>query len=314
MSCFNPMVAMLPPVGSGLKPKFLRASEHTWKNKVNTPKPLNTAFLSCKQCLGCRLDYSKEWAIRISHEASLYDFNSFATLTYNEEHLPADASLVVRDMQLFFKRLRKAYPHLKIRYYYCGEYGGKTNRPHYHAIIFNFYPEDATYWKSVNGYKYFTSKSLEKIWGLGFVTVGDVSPESAAYVARYSTKKVNGSRADEHYMRWHSDTGEIYHVKPEFSQASRGSGIGTDFYRRYATDFYPSDEVIIKGKRCRPPKFYDKLLKKDNPVLYERVRARRQEYFDKKEPEDMLFKFLVARKKHTEQRFKRLVRSMEAQA
>lgn len=314
MSCFNPMVAKLPPVGSGLKPKFLIGYETGWKSKNNTPLPKSMQLLSCKQCLGCRLDYSKEWSIRCMHEANLYSDNSFITLTYRDDALPHNSSLVVKDMQNFFKLLRYYYPENKIRYYYCGEYGSKTFRPHYHALVFNFYPPDALYWKSVNGHKYFVSKSLDSIWGKGFVTIGEVSPESAAYVARYSTKKVNGDKADSHYMRFDKETGEIYYLKPEFSQASRGSGIGTDFYRKYASDFYPSDQVIVKGKVCRPPKFYDSLLKKDNPALYASVREKRQEYFDTKKPEDMLYKFLVARRKHTEQRMSRLVRVMEAEA
>lgn len=70
--------------------------------------------IPCGQCIGCRLERSRQWAMRCVHEASLHDDNCFVTLTYNDQHIPSDAGLRHRDYQLFMKRLRKAYPKKKL--------------------------------------------------------------------------------------------------------------------------------------------------------------------------------------------------------
>jgi len=103
-------------------------------NKPNIKEALN---LPCGKCIGCRLDRSRQWAIRCMHEASLYERNCFITLTYSDEFLPNDRSVNVRHFQLFMKKLRKRFGP-NIRFYHCGEYGEKTSRPHYHALLFNF--------------------------------------------------------------------------------------------------------------------------------------------------------------------------------
>ena len=104
--------------------------------------------IRCGQCVGCRLDRSREWAIRCVHEAALYDDNCFVTLTYNDENLPDPPSLVVRDCQLFMKKLRRRYEPKKIRFFLCGEYGEMNRRPHYHAILFNHDFEDKVLWQN----------------------------------------------------------------------------------------------------------------------------------------------------------------------
>ena len=168
--------------------------------------------IPCGQCIGCRLERSRQWAIRISHEASLHEHNSFITLTYNNENLPKDLSLDVTHFQKFLKRLRAhtedpdsdLYPNIlsqskKPRFFHCGEYGEKFARPHYHACMFDLDFADQKHWKTINGNKHYTSETLEKIWPFGFSTIGDVTFESAAYVARYVTKKITGKNALHHY-------------------------------------------------------------------------------------------------------------------
>ena len=94
----------------------------------------------CRTCLGCRIDYSREWANRMCLEMLCSGQACFITLTYNNSSLPLTKDLIPtlckRDWQLFMKRLRKAFPDRKLRFYMCGEYGSHTLRPHYHAIIF----------------------------------------------------------------------------------------------------------------------------------------------------------------------------------
>lgn len=91
----------------------------------------------CGQCIGCRLDKSRDWAVRCLHEASLYQDNCFITLTYDDAHLDPLGSLNKDDFVKFMKRLRFQYGP-KIRFFHCGEYGTLLNRPHHHACIFNF--------------------------------------------------------------------------------------------------------------------------------------------------------------------------------
>ena len=172
--------------------------------------------VACGQCLGCRLDRTRMWATRICHESSLYDDdggNSFITLTYDDDHLPPDGGLRKSDFQKFMKRLRKFFPQ-KVRYFMCGEYGdqcvhglekcpycGHLHRPHYHAILFNCWFQDLALYKDAEGYYVYTSPTLEKLWGKGFVTVGEVTYDSAAYVASYCVKKITGRQADDWYIK-----------------------------------------------------------------------------------------------------------------
>lgn len=251
--------------------------------------------LPCGQCIGCRLERSRQWAMRCVHEASMHENNCFITLTYDDLKLPmghpaiTTGSLFKRDFQLFMKRYRRRFPNNKIRFYQCGEYGDRNNRPHYHAIIFGHNFDDWVYlFDSPGGEPIFTSPTLESIWGFGFVTVGTVTFESAGYVARYCMKKVNGKLAEQidektdlkHYERINAFTGEIHEVLPEYSTMSRGGrsghGIGYDWISRYTLDCYPKDFTTIRGVRMRPPKYYDRYLESIDPDMYDDIKAGRE--------------------------------------
>lgn len=227
--------------------------------------------IPCGQCVGCRLERSRQWAIRCIHEASLYDDNCFITLTYDPEHLPKDQSLKVEHFQLFMKRFRKKYPNKKIRFFHCGEYGENTGRPHYHACIFNHDFEDKKRYKDVNGNRLYTSETLETLWALGFCTVGALNFETAAYVARYIMKKVTGDKAEQHYQG----------RKPEYTTMSRNPGLGKPWLDKWKTDVYPHDYVIVNGKKVGVPKFYDQQL--DDLELLTLKRERRYKSYDYRE-------------------------------
>lgn len=222
--------------------------------------------------------------------------NVFVTLTYNNEHLPPDGSLDYTHFQLFMKRLRKHFvptcPVKKsvdpefheqfmfehgIRFYMCGEYGDKNRRPHYHAILFNCTFDDKVKWrKTKTGFYQYVSKTLTNLWGYGNAEFGDVSFKSAAYVARYIMKKVDGDPAAMHYCDIDPETGEILaELKPEFSQMSRNGGIGKRWIMRYFDDVYPKGEVVVDGRSRKAPRYYDNLLKDLDPVSYERLKKLR---------------------------------------
>lgn len=230
--------------------------------------------LPCGQCVGCRLERSRQWAVRCAHEASLYADNCFITLTYNDQHLPADRSLDVRHFQLFMKRLRKRFGS-GIRFFHCGEYGERYGRPHYHACIFGFDFSDKVLWKVSNGNRLYTSATLSELWPYGFSSIGDVTFQSAAYVARYILKKINGESAVEHYRYIDSQTGEIFQRRPEYTTMSRRPGIGQGWLQKYHSDVYTFDYVVINGKKVKPPRYYDNQFEIMDPDLMAKFKAAR---------------------------------------
>lgn len=231
--------------------------------------------LPCGQCVGCRLERSRQWAIRCAHEASLYADNCFITLTYNDDHLPPDRSLQIDHFQKFMKRLRKKFGE-GIRFYHCGEYGENFGRPHYHACLFNFDFPNKTLWKENNGQLLYRSKDLEKLWTFGYSSIGSVTFESAAYVARYIMKKINGDQAESHYIWIDPETGEIHKRKPEYTTMSRRPGIAKDWFKKFSSDVYPDDFIVMRGKKMRPPKFYDSQFEILSPGEYEKIKNTRK--------------------------------------
>lgn len=289
MTCYKPLKAYRNELGE------IKFTDDGKSHPMEVP---------CGQCIGCKLDYSRQWATRIVHEASLHNDNCFITLTYNPENLPPDCGLIKRDFKNFMKKLRKKYvpknPYNKklqkkeyeefrekngIRYFHCGEYGERDNRPHYHAIIFNFNFDDWTYlFDSPSGEEIYTSPTLEKIWGQGFVTIGKVTFESAAYCARYCVKKINGPMEEiiddktglKHYERFNNFTGEIIEVQKEYATMSTVPAIAHNWIRNYKSDCYPKDFTTIRGKRTPNPRYYDKYLKSIDEVMYDDIKSARQ--------------------------------------
>jgi len=189
--------------------------------------------------------------------------NTFVTLTYDDEHLPDDYSVSIRTFQLFMKRLRKTLGQ-KVRFYACGEYGPQTLRPHYHALIFNHDFSDKVFWKkNEQGDQLYTSSTLDKIWGLGFTSLGDVTYQSAGYVARYVMKKINGERASTHYLRTHPVSNLVVETQSEFALQSRRPGIGSSWYEKFKDDCFPSDFLVVDGIQHRVPQYYAKKLSEE---------------------------------------------------
>lgn len=227
--------------------------------------------LPCGQCIGCRLERSRQWAVRCVHEASLYDSNCFITLTYSDEFLPISRKkglpfLKLDDFQRFMKRLRFRCGS-GIRFFHCGEYGEQFSRPHFHACIFNYDFPDKELWKNERDVKLYRSKLLEELWPYGHSTIGDVTFESAAYVARYITKKITGDAAESHYNG----------RPPEYTTMSRRPGIGQGWFKRFSSDVFPCDNVVLRGKEMKPPKYYDRLFELTYPSDFARVKSLRKQ-------------------------------------
>jgi len=230
--------------------------------------------VSCGQCMSCRLKRAQSWALRCVHEASLHDRNCFVTLTYDQEHLPFDGGLDVSHWQRFAKRVRKNVG--PFRFLHCGEYGERNLRPHYHACIFGLdFRADRELFSRKANYDIFVSPTLTQQWGQGFCTLGDLTFQSAGYVARYVLKKVGGDLADEHYRRVDVETGEEFVVKREYCTMSRRPGLGAGWLDKFSDDVYPADFVVHDGKKYRPPVFYDRELEKQDSAFLEGVKRER---------------------------------------
>lgn len=199
------------------------------------------------------------------HEVALHDLSQFVTLTYSDANAPLDGSLVKKDVQDFMKRLRWHHK-ARVRYFAVGEYGDTTERPHYHAIIFGIdFADKRPHSKNDYGDQLFTSEFLDSIWGKGHAFFGRVTVQSARYVAKYCIKKVNGPMAAGHYGQ----------RSPEFAVMSLKPGIGAEWYERNKSDVYPSDFVVLQGKKRSPPRFYDDRLAAADPVQLEEIKSLR---------------------------------------
>lgn len=260
MACFHPLKAMRSAGGVQVLP---------------AEAPIWNLRLPCGQCHGCRLDRSRQWALRCVHEARLHDRNVFVTLTYSEDNVPQNG-LCHRDFQLFMKRLRKYFAPIKPRYYMAGEYGEDFERPHFHAILFGIdFPDQYPWSKSPSGAILYRSPTLEKLWPFGFSSTGDVNFSSAAYVARYVMKKVNGKDAKRHYSSIAIDTGEVIDRRPDYNRMSLKPGIGADWFKRFGSDVFPHDRVVHDGQEHKVPRYYDKLLQRVDIDEYNLIKAKR---------------------------------------
>lgn len=260
----------------------------SWSPK-NSSREFASFKLPCGQCLQCRLEYARQAAIRCMHEASLHEKNAFVTLTYADEHLKSE-KLQYRDFQLFTKRLRKKifedfleehqitsmqfnaldkdlrkdlFEPYKIGLFVTGEYGDEKKRPHWHFLVFNWSPSDPkSHYTTELGHPVFTSETLKKLWPLGNSEFGSVTFESAGYCARYAAKKlIHGSDDDHDYHPIH--------------KRSSHSAIGKRWIEKYWKRTFEDGYIILRRKnqkpiKCSIPRYYEKWLKKHQPLAWER--------------------------------------------
>ncbi len=267
-------------------------------NKTGTAQTLEVA---CGQCLGCRVDHSIMWAIRIVHESCMHidnHGNTWVTLTYRDPatctdrqykdgyFIPSDLSLRPSHVTKFIRSLRKANPDHTIRYFYCGEYGSpeKGERPHYHICLFNHSFNDVQLYTDEDGLHIYTSETLEKHWPWGFSTCSELNYANATYTAGYCFKKITGKRARDHYLRC-DEHGEAYWLLPEYIRMSTGNknppcGLGAKFYEKYQTDIFPSDTSPVPGHGTVQlvPRYYQNILKQSDPSTLELVKQLRQTF------------------------------------
>lgn len=333
MTCFYPIKAL----------KTWSHAEHKWKVKIigpeefyelenrKNPIKFEEIFnLPCGKCIGCRLDYAREWANRCMLEAKQYEFNEMLTLTYDEENLPITtteevaegvkiyATLVKKDVQDFLKRLRqhwlREYNWQGIRFYMCGEYGEKFGRPHYHILLFNFPVYDKEFLTTnKKGFDQMTSKTIEKLWGKGRISLCPVTWETCSYVARYIMKKQTGNEIAKSM----EERGQIQ----EYVCMSRNPGIAKDYFDKHKNEIYLTDEIFLstnKGiQKVKPSRYFDKLYDlEDHKRLEEikKVRVKESEEAMKNELKQTDLKksfYLRVKETNKKAQTKKLIRDLE---
>lgn len=272
MRCTSPRTVGFQPDGKTI----------SWSSKTYS-KEYATFQMPCGKCLSCRLEYARQWAVRCVHEAQMHENNAFITLTYSNETLSSDKLYYV-DFQLFAKRLRKKIfddyiknygrenwnileksekkkilDQIAISIFVTGEYGDKTKRPHWHACIFNWRPQDAVYkYSNDRGDRVYSSDTLDTLWGKGITEFGDVTFESAGYVARYAAKKLTHGNDDAHEFQ-------------PISKKSSRHAIGKRWLEKYWPDLFNYGELHVQGKPCGSiPRYYEKWLQKHQPEAWEK--------------------------------------------
>ena len=283
MACFSPLKGYRDPCTGGW----------TSKRQTNSKGAADNMEVACGCCLGCRIDHGKEWTARNLHEQLQHKASCFLTLTYRDPWActdeqfrkgyfkPQDGSLNKEHVKKFLKRLRKKIHPIKIRYYHCGEYGEKLERPHYHMLLYGFDFPDKIFFNDQNGYDLFVSKLLEDTWKYGFCTIGALTFETAAYTCSYAVKKITGERAHHHYMRFDTEFGGApYWLYPEYATMSRKPGIGAQFAEKYYRDMRRGTVPLPfdKKKFGKIPRFYDQIHELKDPEGFKELKERRKEF------------------------------------
>lgn len=230
--------------------------------------------VGCGRCIGCRLEYARQWSVRCMHEASLNECNSFVTLTYSDERLPPYGSLVKAHVSSFMKRLREAYAPRKVRFFASGEYGERSKRPHYHILLFGCDFADKVAYAKRGEFLVYRSDLLSTLWVDGLHEIGSVTVQSAGYVARYVVKKARAGKGAP--VDVDAETGEVLHLEPEFALMSRRPGIGRPWLDKYMCEVYPSDSVVVRGRLGKPPRYYDVQYELQNPASMALIKSKRQ--------------------------------------
>ena len=195
--------------------------------------------MPCGKCPDCLRARSESWACRLVCELqSGWQSKAFITLTYDELNYPA-RGLDKKQVQRFLKRLRKQI-NCRFKYFLCGEYGGRTLRGHYHAILFADCPDEVL------------RQAVSRCWPYGFKDYdSDVNFKNCAYTARYVDKKIEDNLSKKVY--------EKMKLTPPFLLVSQH--LGADYALRHL-DFFDNFGYVqcADGRRSSVPKYFQKLL------------------------------------------------------
>lgn len=284
MSCYHPFRAMRIGYNGEGKQVLKIVPYDTLDVYDNQGKEYDWFPLPCGHCIGCRQDQSKEWSNRLLLESQYHDRAYFITLTYDNLHAHnvfrtdlntgearEGTNLEKRDCQLFFKRLRFAFPDARIRYYIVGEYGPETLRAHYHGIIFgvDLDPYMVMSGRSETGNPYYTCEPISEAWdNRGFVSVEPANYYTFKYVASYVTTKV-GKHPNDYW--------KAQGLEPPFALMSRKPGIGYQYLIDHP-ELRADDTIVISTDKgaveFMPPRYFRKKYKDEHPEEAEEISKR----------------------------------------
>lgn len=284
MSCNNPLRAIVLGVVDGKK--RVRIVPY---DSIEVDDKHEVFTVPCGHCAGCRKARSEEWTNRLLMESLYHDQTYFVTLTYDDEHikwcdytkpstgeffpkeLKYQGTLVKKDLQDFHKRLRNEFPNDHYRYYFAGEYGGKTLRPHYHGILFGLHLDESEFFpfgKSETGEPYFVCSRIQNVWSQGFISIEPANVYTFRYVTNYVMKKL-GAHPDDYYVN--------QGLVPPFSVMSRKPGIGAQYLLDHPDIMWNDNIVISTGKGAstfKPPRYFKKSFQALFPDDYEQLSKR----------------------------------------
>lgn len=299
MKCLNPIIAWQAGThynkNGELKKTVIFSFREAEKVIPLSKLESHEITIPCGKCEACLKSKRLEQSLRITHEIERFEDNCFITLTYNDDNIPMtdgqdtirgvqDAphgfhpTLSIDDYQKWLKRFRKrleAHTHKKIRYFIVGEYGSKGQRPHYHAIIFGWKPDDLKEHKFHGKYWTYRSEFIEKTWKFGFSEVGiDVNAGVAKYCAQYVTKKFVKHERPEY-------------VLPEFVRSSKmNGGIGSEFVHKFHKQIAEQGYIVTlnrrngQGFKNKIPQYYLKLLEKFYKDDFAKLQSNRECYLE----------------------------------
>jgi len=266
MPCYDPRTLYRPHDGS--KPTFEKP-KHKTSRAVEVP---------CNVCIGCKLDYERDWSVRMVHQARTSGAAEFVTLTYADENVPYGGHFVHEHFTKAIKHLRDANPDRQLKYFMTAEYQ-KNGNPHFHFALFGLPLDDKRYFKSENGRPYYTSETLEKAWqGRGFHLTAELNLKTAAYMARYMLKDTTTKNAPKHWV-YVDREGRCHDRQAPYATMSTRPAIGREWFDRYAkSDIYQSDGMVhIDGKMFPPPRTYDRWYEQQDPEHFAVIQEEREQ-------------------------------------
>lgn len=265
----------------------------------------DTKEIICGQCIECRIRKAQEDSQRCMAEAQTSEHDCyFLTLTYDDEHLPEPilsfpyhdvpgevhdkpvlcSPLKKKDFQDWIKRFRMQLERKQgfkgVRYFYCGEYGSQSNRPHMHVLLFNVDLPDleVAFTRSLTSgkdIKYFQSKFVSDSWGQGFVSISPLTWENIAYTCRYVMKKKTGKHSEAYLKKCFE--AQVQPVPYEFTNRSTKPALGRAYYEEHKDFIHEFDKVLMpNGKELKPAKYYDKLYDLEDPEAMAAIKLLRE--------------------------------------
>ncbi|UIB81472.1 replication initiator protein [Flyfo microvirus Tbat2_158] len=260
MNCLNPLNRTAEGFPKRRIDKGERYEYETWANnesKGTIYTESDVQQLRCRKCVNCLQQRAREWATRAQIELKYHSSSCVLTLTY----ATSPRSVSKQHVQKFLKRLRKRLG-INIRYIISAEYGTLHRRPHYHAIIFGWCPDDCIKFTSVKNKVYYTSQLLTDVWGHGLATVDrGVSKKAITYCVGYVLGKLDNSFPQG--------------LEPPFQLMSSRPAIGRLYFDEHFNELCENQTIYVDGSPSFVIEYYDRLLR---------------EKMDKSERDDLILK------------------------